>query len=73
MLNAQSMAKEMEKKFWDDLQERLDEVKQNPLPYQYQKPEEAWRKLRKATSEDFDQSPDYKNYQPKILIRFLMQ
>ena len=23
----------MEKKFWADLQERLDEVKQNPLPY----------------------------------------
>lgn len=56
--NAQAMAKEMEKKFWDDLQERLDGVKQNPLPYQYQKPEEAWRKLRRATSEDFDQSPD---------------
>ena len=55
--NAQVMVKEMEKKFWDDLQERLDGVKQNPLPYQYQKPEEAWRKLRKATSEDFDQSP----------------
>ena len=47
----------MEKKFWDDLQERLDGVKQNPLPYHYQKPEEAWRKLRKATAEDFDQSP----------------
>ena len=55
--NAQVMVKEMEKKFWDDLQERLDGVKQNPLPYQYQKSEEAWRKLRKATSEDFDQSP----------------
>lgn len=55
--NAQSMAKEMENKFWDDLQQRLDGVKQNPLPYQYQKPEEAWRKLRKATAEDFEQSP----------------
>ena len=29
----------MEKKFWADLQERLDEVKQNPLPYNYQQPE----------------------------------
>ena len=55
--NAQVMAKEMEKKFWDDLQERLDGIKQHPLPYQYQKPEEAWRKLRKATADDFDQSP----------------
>ena len=55
--NAQVMVKEMEKKFWDDLQERLDGIKQHPLPYQYQKPEEAWRKLRKATADDFDQSP----------------
>ena len=26
-----SLAKEMEKKFWADLQERLDEVKQHPF------------------------------------------
>lgn len=55
--DAQEMAKEMEKKFWADLQERLDEVKQNPLPYTYQQPEQWWRSLRKATFEDFDQSP----------------
>ncbi|MCU7550234.1 2-oxoglutarate dehydrogenase E1 component [Chitinophagaceae bacterium LB-8] len=54
---AQELAKEMEKKFWSDLQERLDEVKQNPLPYNYQQPELWWRSLRKATVEDFDQSP----------------
>ena len=54
---AQELAKEMEKKFWSDLQERLDEVKQNPLPYNYQQPEVWWRSLRKATEEDFDQSP----------------
>lgn len=53
----QSLAREMEKKFWQDLQERLDEVKQNPLPYQYQPPELEWKKLRKATAEDFIQSP----------------
>ena len=47
----------MEKKFWGDLQERLDEVKQNPLPYTYQQPEQWWRSLRKATVEDFDESP----------------
>ena len=40
-----------------DLQERLDDVKQNPLPYTYQKPEEWWQKLRKATADDFKQSP----------------
>lgn len=55
--DAQEMAKEMEQKFWGDLQERLDEVKQNPLPYTYQQPEVWWRSLRKATAEDFDQSP----------------
>jgi 2-oxoglutarate dehydrogenase E1 component len=55
--DAKDLAKEMEKKFWGDLQERLDEVKQNPLPYKYQQPELAWQKLRKARAEDFDQSP----------------
>jgi 2-oxoglutarate dehydrogenase E1 component len=55
--DAQELAKEMEKKFWADLQERLDEVKQNPLPYHYQPPELAWKKLRRATAEDFEQSP----------------
>lgn len=55
--DAKELAKEMEQKFWADLQERLDEVKQNPLPYHYQQPELAWKSLRKATTADFDQSP----------------
>jgi len=55
--DAQELAKSMEKKFWGDLQERLDEVKQNPLPYKYQQPEEWWRSLKKATPEDFNASP----------------
>ena len=55
--DAQELAKEMEKKFWSDLQERLDEVKQNPLPYKYQAPEVEWKKLRRATAADFDMSP----------------
>jgi 2-oxoglutarate dehydrogenase E1 component len=55
--DAQALAKEMEKKFWSDLQERLDEVKQNPLPYHYQAPELAWKSLRRATADDFLQSP----------------
>ncbi|MBM3432434.1 MAG: 2-oxoglutarate dehydrogenase E1 component [Bacteroidetes bacterium] len=54
----QDLAKEMEKKFWSDLQERLDEVKQHPLPYQYQPPELEWKKMRRATAVDFDRSPD---------------
>lgn len=56
--DAQQLAKEMEKKFWADLQERLDEVKQNPLPYKYQQPELVWKSLGKATEADFEQSPD---------------
>jgi len=55
--DAQELAKSMEKKFWNDLQERLDEVKQNPLPYTYQQPELAWKSLSKATDADFDRSP----------------
>jgi len=54
--DARDLAKDMEKKFWSDLQERLDEIKQNPLPYHYQAPEIAWKSLRRATQEDFDKS-----------------
>lgn len=53
----QDLAKEMEKGFWAQLQERLDEVRQNPLPYTYQKPEQWWQELRKSKPEDFDKSP----------------
>jgi 2-oxoglutarate dehydrogenase E1 component len=55
--DAKELAREMEKKFWADLQERLDEVKQNPLPYHYQQPELWWKSLRRATADDFDHSP----------------
>jgi len=55
---AQQMAKALEQKFWDELQARLDEAKQKPLPYTYQKPEEWWQQLRKAKDEDFVKSPD---------------
>ncbi len=56
--DARELAKEMEKKFWADLQERLDEIKQNPLPYKYQPPELVWKSLRKAKDADFIHSPD---------------
>ena len=55
--DAKDLAKEMEKKFWADLQERLDDIKQNPLPYHYQQPELVWKSLRKSTETDFDKSP----------------
>ncbi len=55
--DAKDLAKEMEQTFLKELQDRLDEVKQRPLPYSYQKPELWWRTLRKATQEDFNSSP----------------
>lgn len=51
------LAKEMEKSFWKDLQDRLDEVKQKPLPYTRQEPENAWAALRRSEDKDFDRSP----------------
>jgi 2-oxoglutarate dehydrogenase E1 component len=57
-VGAQDMAKDMEKKFWADLQERLDEVRQKPLPYNYQQPELWWRELRRSAENDFETSPD---------------
>jgi len=52
-------AKEMEKEFWDLLQDRLNKVKEKELPYVYQEPEKEWKKLKKITTdEDFEVSPD---------------
>jgi 2-oxoglutarate dehydrogenase E1 component len=53
-----ALAKEMEKIFWKDLQDRLDEVKQKPLPYTRQEPELAWAALRRSEEQDFLKSPD---------------
>src|SRR5690606_13073721 len=52
------LAEELEKNYWDDLQNRLDMVKENKLPYEYQEPEQAWRQLKKhASMEDMLSSP----------------
>ncbi len=53
------IADEMETEFWNQLQARLDEVKEKPLPYDYQEPEQAWRQLKKKTTpEDYHSSPE---------------
>ena len=72
---AQALAKDMEKKFWADLQERLDEVKQHPLPYKYQAPELAWQNMGKATEQDFQASPKTAIDQERFILLFerLMQ
>ena len=48
----------LDKEFKQLLQDRLDDVKQKPLPYKPQKIEEEWHYLRRSKPEDFDQSPD---------------
>lgn len=53
-----SLAEELDKKFRNLLQERLDEVKQKALPYKLQAAEEEWKKMRKATAKDFEKSPE---------------
>jgi len=56
---AKDLAETMEKEFWADLQDRLDGVKEKPLDYEYQQPEQAWRKLQKQTTEkDYESSPE---------------
>src|SRR5690606_14617711 len=53
------LAEDLEKNYWDDLQKRLDMVKEHKLPYEYQESEQAWRQLKKnATVEDMLSLPD---------------
>lgn len=53
-----ALADEMDQKFRNQLQDRLNEVKQKPLPYKPQKVEEEWEQMRWAKPEDFDKSPE---------------
>ncbi len=48
-------AEELQQEFWSLLQDRLDMVKEKPLPYEYQEPELQWQelKLHVPTSEAF--------------------
>ena len=51
------LAVQMEEQFKNLLQDRFNQIKQKPLPYQYQKPEEQWKAFRRSTPKDFDYSP----------------
>lgn len=54
-----ALADEMQQAFWNHLQERLNNVKQSTLEYEYQEPEQAWRKLKKTKDpKDFRSSPE---------------
>jgi 2-oxoglutarate dehydrogenase E1 component len=58
VLADRKLAESMQQEFWDTLQARLDMVKQKPLPYEYQEPEQAWRKLGKGVeAADFETQP----------------
>jgi 2-oxoglutarate dehydrogenase E1 component len=55
-LDAQ-LSQDMDNKFRDLLQDRLNMVKQKPLPYAPQKQEEEWLSMQRSTPKDFDISP----------------
>jgi len=65
------LAKEMDQHFWTELQNRLDEVKQKPLPYEYQEPERAWKKLHKAEEKDIE-TPAQTAVSQELIDRVLM-
>lgn len=52
-----SLADAMDQEFRNLLQERLNEVKQQPLSYTMRKFEREWEAMRPSTAEDFLQSP----------------
>ena len=48
----------MDKEFRSLLQDRLNLVKQNPLPYKPQKIEEEWKLMKKPDDKAFNKSPN---------------
>src|ERR1035438_5141752 len=62
-----NLAKEMEKNFRILLQEHLDEAKEITTAYVPSFEEGAWKDIRKAVDNDFDESPDTK-IDLKILV-----
>jgi len=51
------IASQMDEEFRKLLQDRLNMVKEKPLPYQATRFEEEWRSLRRSEPADFDKSP----------------
>ncbi len=44
------LAEDLEKGFWNVMQERLDMLKEKPLPYTYQESEMSWKKLTRTNN-----------------------
>ncbi len=54
-----ALSEEMEKEYFGKLQDRLDAVRQNQLPYKYQEPDLAWKALKRTGDDaDFQKSPE---------------
>jgi 2-oxoglutarate dehydrogenase E1 component len=51
------LADKLDREFWDELQDRLDLVKEKKADYKPQPPELSWAKLRASTHDDFQISP----------------
>jgi 2-oxoglutarate dehydrogenase E1 component len=65
------MAKKISLEFDNFLQQRLDSVRQQPLPYEPQKNELAWAKLQtKTQEEDYLVSPDT-SISPELVLQIL--
>jgi 2-oxoglutarate dehydrogenase E1 component len=60
------LAKQMDKRFRQQLQDRLNLVKQQPLPYEFLPLEKQWQSLRRSNPADFDESPETKIKQAVI-------
>ena len=52
------IAKQFDQEFRQLLQDRLNQVKEKPLPYQFTKFEQEWQTLRWDKPADFEQSPE---------------
>jgi 2-oxoglutarate dehydrogenase E1 component len=52
------MVKKLDKELYDELQDRLNVVKEEIKEYVYRPHEKAWHKLMKARSQDFEKSPN---------------
>lgn len=52
------LAQKMDNEFRSLLQDRLNQIKQHPLPYKPQKIEKEWQQLSKPNHEHFEKSPN---------------
>jgi len=55
--NAAELVKQLDKELYDELQNRLNKVKEEISEYVYRPSEKAWHKMMKARSQDFVKSP----------------